>query len=121
MEYGRQSTVMALHDSQRASLHQWGGCPRVLRADGRGKLGADAGVGADPHYTVTHRRCRLPELDFPNAQGKGEGAKEGEESFNPKSDAHYVIRGSGPGDEQRGSIVSASVSEYDVGDERRLT
>ena len=30
-------------------------------------------------------------------------------------------RGSGPGDEQRGSIMSASVSEYDVGDERRLT
>jgi quinol monooxygenase YgiN len=32
-----------------------------------------------------------------------------------------AFRGSGPSDEQRGSIVSASVSEYDVGDERRLT
>jgi quinol monooxygenase YgiN len=32
-----------------------------------------------------------------------------------------AFRGSGPSDEQQGSIVSASVSEYDVGDERRLT
>src|ERR1700756_1702729 len=32
-----------------------------------------------------------------------------------------AFRGSGPGDEQRGLIVSASVSEYDGGDERRLT
>jgi quinol monooxygenase YgiN len=32
-----------------------------------------------------------------------------------------AFRGSGPSDAQRGSIVSASVSEYDVGDERRLT
>jgi quinol monooxygenase YgiN len=32
-----------------------------------------------------------------------------------------AFRGSGPSDEQQASIVSASVSEYDVGDERRLT
>jgi quinol monooxygenase YgiN len=32
-----------------------------------------------------------------------------------------AFRGGGPSDEQRGSIVSASVSEYDVGVERRLT
>jgi quinol monooxygenase YgiN len=32
-----------------------------------------------------------------------------------------AFRGGGPGDEQRGAILSASVSEYDVGDERRLT
>jgi quinol monooxygenase YgiN len=31
------------------------------------------------------------------------------------------FRGSGPSDEQHGSIVSAAVSEYDVGGERRLT
>lgn len=32
-----------------------------------------------------------------------------------------AFRGSGPSDEQQGSIVSASVCEYDVGAERRLT
>jgi quinol monooxygenase YgiN len=32
-----------------------------------------------------------------------------------------AFRGSGPSDEQQGSILSASVSEYDVGGERRLT
>ena len=32
-----------------------------------------------------------------------------------------AFRGSGPSEEQQGSIVSASVSEYDVSDERRLT
>jgi quinol monooxygenase YgiN len=32
-----------------------------------------------------------------------------------------AFRGSGPSDEQQAAIVSASVSEYDVGDERRLT
>jgi quinol monooxygenase YgiN len=32
-----------------------------------------------------------------------------------------AFRGSGPSDEQQASIVSASVSEYDVRDERRLT
>jgi quinol monooxygenase YgiN len=32
-----------------------------------------------------------------------------------------AFRGSGPSDEQGGSIVSASVSEYDVGVQRRLT
>ena len=31
-----------------------------------------------------------------------------------------AFRGSGPSDEQRGAIVSASISEYDVRDERRL-
>jgi quinol monooxygenase YgiN len=31
------------------------------------------------------------------------------------------FRGSGPGDEQQGSIVSASVCEYDVSNEKRLT
>jgi quinol monooxygenase YgiN len=31
------------------------------------------------------------------------------------------FRGSGPSDEQQGSIVSASVSEYDVSAARRLT
>ncbi len=32
-----------------------------------------------------------------------------------------AFRGGGPSDEQQGSIVRASVSEYDVGAERRLT
>ena len=32
-----------------------------------------------------------------------------------------AFRGSGPTDEQQGLIVRASVSEYDVGAERRLT
>jgi heme-degrading monooxygenase HmoA len=32
-----------------------------------------------------------------------------------------AFRGGGPSDEQQGLIVSASVSEYDVGAERRLT
>jgi quinol monooxygenase YgiN len=32
-----------------------------------------------------------------------------------------AFRGSGPSDEQRDSIVSAAVSEYDVGVQRRLT
>ncbi|OMC17820.1 putative quinol monooxygenase [Mycobacterium sp. SP-6446] len=32
-----------------------------------------------------------------------------------------AFRGSGPSDEQQGLIVCASVSEYDVGAERRLT
>ncbi|OBG27231.1 putative quinol monooxygenase [Mycobacterium sp. 852002-51057_SCH5723018] len=32
-----------------------------------------------------------------------------------------AFRGSGPTDEQQGAIVSASVSEYDVGAQRRLT
>ena len=31
------------------------------------------------------------------------------------------FRGSGPSEEQQGSIVSASVCEYDVGSEQRLT
>ena len=31
------------------------------------------------------------------------------------------FRGSGPSDEQQGQIVSASVCEYDVGTEQRLT
>jgi quinol monooxygenase YgiN len=31
------------------------------------------------------------------------------------------FRGSGPSDEQQGSIVSASVCEYEVGSEQRLT
>ncbi len=32
-----------------------------------------------------------------------------------------AFRGSGPSDEQQGSIVSASVSDYEVGGQRRLT
>ena len=36
-------------------------------------------------------------------------------------DAVEEFRGSGPSDEQQGSIVSASVCEYDVGNEKRLT
>jgi quinol monooxygenase YgiN len=32
-----------------------------------------------------------------------------------------AFRGSGPSDEQQGSIISASVCEYDVGNEKRLT
>jgi quinol monooxygenase YgiN len=32
-----------------------------------------------------------------------------------------AFRGSGPSDEQQGAIVSASVSEYDVGGQRQLT
>ncbi len=36
-------------------------------------------------------------------------------------DAMETFRGSGPGDDQRDAIVSASVAEYDVGSERNLT
>jgi quinol monooxygenase YgiN len=32
-----------------------------------------------------------------------------------------AFRGSGPSDEQQGAIISASVSEYDVGGQRHLT
>jgi quinol monooxygenase YgiN len=32
-----------------------------------------------------------------------------------------AFRGSGPSDDQQGSITSASVCEYDVGNEKRLT
>jgi uncharacterized protein YkwD len=51
----------------------------------------------DPHFTATHTRCRPPEIDFLNAHGKGETAKEGEETFYPKKDARYVLRGSESG------------------------
>lgn len=51
----------------------------------------------DPHYTATHTRCRPPELDVSGASGKEEVGKEGEETFYPKTDAHYVIRGSSEG------------------------
>ncbi|HTU91589.1 MAG TPA: CAP domain-containing protein [Gemmataceae bacterium] len=51
----------------------------------------------DPHYTAAHTRCRPPELDLPNARGKGEGTREGEETFYPKKDTHYVIQGSSRG------------------------
>jgi uncharacterized protein YkwD len=51
----------------------------------------------DPHYTVTHTRCRPPEIDFLNAHGKSEADKEDEETFYPRNDAHYVVRGSGSG------------------------
>ncbi len=49
----------------------------------------------DPHFTITHTRCRPPELDFPNAQTKSESGKEDEASFQPKNGTHYVVRGSG--------------------------
>jgi uncharacterized protein YkwD len=49
----------------------------------------------DPNYTVTHTRCRSPELDFPNARGKSDAAREDEEVFYPKNDARYVIREGG--------------------------
>jgi len=45
----------------------------------------------DPHYTVTHQRCRPPELDFRDVQSKGEKADE--ETFHPRTGAHYVVRG----------------------------
>jgi len=32
-----------------------------------------------------------------------------------------AFRGSGPSDEQQGAIISASVTEYDVGGQRQLT
>lgn len=51
----------------------------------------------DPHYTATHTRCRPPELDVSGASGKEEVGKEGEETFYPKTDAHYVIRGRSEG------------------------
>ncbi len=47
----------------------------------------------DPHYTVTHQRCRPPELDFQNVQSKGDSEKEDEETFHPRNGAHYVVRG----------------------------
>lgn len=51
----------------------------------------------DPHYTATHTRCRPPELDVSGARSKGEGSKESEETFYPKNDAHYFVRGSSAG------------------------
>jgi uncharacterized protein YkwD len=40
----------------------------------------------EPRYTVTHSRCRPPELRFPGI-GAGSGT-----TFRPKTGAHYVIR-----------------------------
>lgn len=48
----------------------------------------------DPHYTITHTRCRPPELDFQNVQGKSEDGKEAADTFHPKNGSHYVLRGS---------------------------
>ena len=45
----------------------------------------------EPQFTVTHQRCRSPELDFQLARGKED--KEGEEVFHPRNGAHYVVRG----------------------------
>jgi uncharacterized protein YkwD len=49
----------------------------------------------DPHYTVTHQRCRSPELDFREAPVKGDSEKEEEAafSFQPRNGAHFVVRG----------------------------
>lgn len=55
----------------------------------------------DPQYTVTHQRCRPPELDF--QLGRGKDDKEGEEAFRPRSGAHYVARG----DQDHGYTVEA--------------
>jgi hypothetical protein len=49
----------------------------------------------DPHYTMTHQRCRAGELDFQEAHGKGDAAKDG--SFHPRNGERFVIRGSREG------------------------
>jgi uncharacterized protein YkwD len=55
----------------------------------------DRTFALNPHFTITHTRCRPPELDFQNVHGKGEEAKDEDEVFHPKNGSHYVIRGSG--------------------------
>jgi uncharacterized protein YkwD len=55
----------------------------------------------DPQFTVTHQRCRPPEVDFQLARGKDE--KDGEEVFHPRNGAHYFVRG----DQDRGHAVES--------------
>jgi uncharacterized protein YkwD len=45
----------------------------------------------DPHYTVTHQRCRAPELDFQGVRGKGDS--EGDAAFEPHKGDHFAVRG----------------------------
>ncbi len=47
----------------------------------------------DPHYTVTHQRCRPPELDFQEARDTSAAEKEGEETFHPRNGDHFIVRG----------------------------
>jgi uncharacterized protein YkwD len=47
----------------------------------------------DPHYTVTHQRCRTPELDFQEARDTSAAEKEGEETFHPRNGDHFTVRG----------------------------
>ncbi len=56
----------------------------------------------DPQFTITHQRCRKPELDFQLA--RGEDDKEGEEVFHPRNGAHYAVRG----EQGRGFTVEAN-------------
>src|SRR5215469_8117487 len=49
----------------------------------------------DPHYTVTHQRCRSPELDFQEARDKSAAEKEGEDTFHPRPGEHFFVRGKG--------------------------
>jgi uncharacterized protein YkwD len=60
-----------------------------------------------PHYTITHQRCRASELEFREAHGDGASSGEREETFHPKSGARFVIRGDRAGGytvaEQEGS------------------
>jgi hypothetical protein len=51
----------------------------------------------DPNYTATHTRCRPPEVEFANARGKREAAKEDEQVFDARNGDHFVIRGNGSG------------------------
>lgn len=43
----------------------------------------------DPHYTVTHQRCRAPELDFQGVRGKGDS--EGDAAFEPHKGDHFTV------------------------------
>jgi uncharacterized protein YkwD len=47
----------------------------------------------DPHYTITHQRCRPPELDFQEVRGKDTAGKEEDEIFHPQNGTHFTIRG----------------------------
>jgi uncharacterized protein YkwD len=46
-----------------------------------------------PHFTVTHTRCRSPEVDFQESRGKAASDKDAEETFHPKGGAQFTVRG----------------------------
>jgi uncharacterized protein YkwD len=44
-----------------------------------------------PHYTITHRRCRPPRLEFQWADSQ-EAASQARGEFHPQNHSHYVVR-----------------------------